>query len=305
MGTVIQEERLGSFQSGACYYCVVSRLDRLLDYYRASEQDRDRCHHRLCELYEASGEGLAYPELLREGYRLLDEEFDFRGDLWEVKRRMNERALELYSMLKLYIRKSSNPFAQAARIVLAALNIDFYGLESSEIHALIRERLREPLHVDHLLALEEACRRGRRVLYLGAGEGSIVFDRLFIQQMRSREVVYVVNRSRYAGLSVCGQDADYADIRQCARVLENGCDAPITILSHASDRFMEAYGSADTIVAVGQTHLESLYGYGDPRLYALVQSRCECTVDALDLPVGSWGVLNVEDQLKTLGRTGG
>lgn len=281
-----------------CLECVQGRLERLLDLYDAQGQERAQCRAALEGTFASLGPTAFPPELLREAYRAVAEQFTTPGALWPIKQQMNDHALELLSLLKMRLRVSGAGFQLATRFVLAGLQVDFLRDSHARMLAQIDSVSRGRLAADHSRALERACGPHRRVLYIGGQAGGIMLDRLLIQQMGSQEITYAINGTRYAGLAVCGQDAAYADMRSQATVLETGCGAPVPLLPYASERFRQAYQQAHTIVVVGQTALESLIPQYDPRLYVLLHARCPCAATRLHLPQGVPAVLNLSRWLK-------
>lgn len=286
------------FGGPVCKECIQKRIEGLLNLYRAEGKAREECLSALIETYSSLSDRVPPPVLLREAHRAVAQQFGKENSLWPVKRAMNDRALEQLSLLKMRLKVSHTPFALAARFVLAGLGVDFLRDSPSSIVNALDRMARAELTIDHSAALEKACRARRRVLYIGGRAGGIMLDRLLIQRMGSREIIYAVNSLHQAGLNVCGQDAAYADIRSCARVLETGCEAPVPLLDYASERFREAYRAAHTIVVVGQSALEALFPLRDPRLFVLMRAQCPCATEQLGLSAGQAAIFNLEQQLK-------
>ena len=58
-------------------------------------------------------------------------------------------------------------------------------------------------------------------------------------------------------------------------VIENGFDAPSTLLDYCSKEFLEAYKHADLIISKGQGNFEGLMDEKDKEIYFLLMAKCE------------------------------
>jgi uncharacterized protein with ATP-grasp and redox domains len=81
-------------------------------------------------------------------------------------------------------------------------------------------------------------------------------------------------------------DAEYTGLTKVANVVDNGSDAPGTILSDCSDAFRRHFELADMIISKGQGNYETLVDSPRPIWFLL---RVKCPVIARDLkcPVGT------------------
>jgi uncharacterized protein with ATP-grasp and redox domains len=82
-------------------------------------------------------------------------------------------------------------------------------------------------------------------------------------------------------------DAIAAGIDQVATIVENGSDAPGTILSKCSSEFTKLYDKAPMIIVKGQGNYEMLSENG-PRLFFLLQAKCVMIAHDLNVPKGSF-----------------
>ena len=57
------------------------------------------------------------------------------------------------------------------------------------------------------------------------------------------------------------------------RVIDNGTDAPGTVLSMCSDNFLEYFNSADLIISKGQGNYETL-SEEDKNIFFLFKAKC-------------------------------
>jgi len=129
------------------------------------------------------------------------------------------------------------------------------------------------------------------VLYLGDNAGEIVFDKLFIQTMNHKRIIYAVR-----GMPVINdatmEDAEYVGMKESARVISNGYDAPSTIVDKSSDEFKSYFYSASLIISKGQGNLEGLVHLNDKRIFFLLMVKCNVMAEYLRVEKDSFVVFN-------------
>jgi uncharacterized protein with ATP-grasp and redox domains len=205
-----------------------------------------------------------------------------------LKQQFNQMALDLYPRLKAQVSSAENAFETAARLALAGNVIDFgigRMLESAQITATIELALSANLEGDIQL-LERAARKARSILYLGDNCGEIVFDRLFIEQLIPDRVTYVV-RSAPIINDVTMDDARFTGMTDQTRVIDNGSDAPGTLLPECSPEFKAAFENADLIIAKGQGNYETLHASDRPIVFML-NVKCPAVARHIGQEIGSY-----------------
>jgi uncharacterized protein with ATP-grasp and redox domains len=86
------------------------------------------------------------------------------------------------------------------------------------------------------------------------------------------------------------RDAVAAGIPDIARLIDNGSDAPGTILTDCSDEFRREFEDADVIISKGQGNYETLCDEGAP-LFFLFKVKCTTVARHCGLPLGSHALL--------------
>jgi uncharacterized protein with ATP-grasp and redox domains len=114
--------------------------------------------------------------------------------------------------------------------------------------------------------------------------GRLVFDRLLLERLpkggpwwRAREAV--INDATIV-------DARAAGIHEVAEVIDNGSDAPGTVLPDCSPEFRKAFWEADVIISKGQGNFETLSGIRAP-VYFLFKVKCPVIAAHAGLPLGT------------------
>jgi damage-control phosphatase, subfamily I len=213
-------------------------------------------------------------------------------DLFAVERQAgNQIAMDLYKFWKTRVQASADPFNLALRIAIAGNIMDYGAASSFDINQAITNVITAEFAIDHSSCLKKKISESETILYLGDNAGEIVFDRLFIETINAKNVVYAVKSAPVLN-DVILKDAKETGMGLVARVISNGYDAPSTILPECSREFMELFDSADLIISKGQGNLEGLFYQKDPRLFFLLMAKCDPIADLLRVIKGGLVVAN-------------
>jgi uncharacterized protein with ATP-grasp and redox domains len=206
-----------------------------------------------------------------------------------IKDRFNRLALALYPELEKRIEGSRDPLETAVRLAIAGNIIDFGStrdLDDSRVKETIESSLIAPLSESAVEDLRESAGRATSILYLGDNAGEIVFDRLLIEQLPRQKVTYVVRGSPVINDATMS-DALATGMTDLVEVIDNGSDAPGTILETCSLAFRRRFQAADLVIAKGQGNYETL-SEADKSIFYLLKVKCPviardigCDVDDL------------------------
>jgi hypothetical protein len=86
------------------------------------------------------------------------------------------------------------------------------------------------------------------------------------------------------------EDADDVGLSDLVEVIDNGSDAPGTVLDDCSEAFRERFQRADLIIAKGQGNYESLCDTA-ANIYFLFKVKCSVVGEHAGLAVGSHALL--------------
>ncbi|MBN2473101.1 MAG: DUF89 family protein [Pirellulales bacterium] len=192
----------------------------------------------------------------------------------EAKDWSNRIALAWYPTLRTWVEDSAKPLETAVRLAIAGNVIDFgvnSRLSEADVHQSITHALSEPLEGD-LEEFTAACSEVDQVLYLADNAGEIVFDRLLIEQLPAGKVTVGVRGSPVINDATLA-DARAAGLHEVAQIIENGSDAPGTLLDDCSEPFRDRFERADLVIAKGQGNYETLSEV-DREVYFLLKAKC-------------------------------
>ena len=209
-------------------------------------------------------------------------EFAPRADPYrEIKGRFNAMCLDMVDEVRRTISKSRNPFETSLRIALAGNIIDFGpGAELNEevIRRALKQALAQKLDGDEVRTLQDTIFNGNRILYIGDNAGEIVFDKLFIEQLPTEKITYVVRGGPTLNDSTM-EDARMVGMDRVVRVITTGVDMPGAALPFCSEDFLDEYERADFVIAKGQGNYEAL---SDEKKNIFFLLKMKCPIIARD-----------------------
>jgi hypothetical protein len=204
----------------------------------------------------------------------------------ELKIKYNQYALDLYPEMKATISDSLNRFETGVRLAIAGNIIDFGAslvVDQTMINQTIQSSLTDPLigNTDHL---SDAISEANKILFLGDNTGEIVFDRLLIEILPMHKVIYSVR-----GMPVLNdatmEDAVQTGMTDTVQVIDNGSDAPGTLLEDCSKKFLKIFNEADLIIAKGQGNFETL-SHMNKNIYFLLKAKCPVIANHIGCKTG-------------------
>lgn len=270
--------------------CLACFLRQTLESARLATADTV-AHERLMHLALGALAGLdlaqSPPAAVQTIQRLLRRATGVADPYHEAKRRFTVLALGLLPGLQHQIRQAADPFGAAVRLAIAGNVIDLgakSGLGEGEASAAISRALAEPL-VGDLEKFRQAVAGAARILYLTDNAGEIVLDRLLIGQLPPGRVTLAVRGAPVLN-DATREDAEAAGLSALAEIVDNGSDAPGTLLADCSPDFQQRFRAADVIVAKGQGNFESLADAA-PGVFFLFRVKCAAVAAQIGQPVGA------------------
>lgn len=204
-----------------------------------------------------------------------------------AKQHQNRVALSLLPDLIAELETASDPLEKGVRLAIAGNVIDM-GINGNVTEIDLRHSVSQVLAESVAGEMEdfrEAVSKARSILYLADNAGEIVFDRLLIEQLGTARVTMAVRGFPILN-DATKEDARAAGLHEMVEVIDNGSDAPGTLLGQCSKNFVRRFTQADLIIAKGQGNFETLSD--DPRnIFFLFKVKCPVIADHVGLPIGS------------------
>ena len=275
-----------------CIPCFVRQTNEILRNTIDNDKDRWEIMQQVLRDLADYDFRVSPPEAATRIHRLIRKKTGLEDPYREAKRRSNEIALQLYPELKTRIKTSLDPWETALRLAIAGNIIDL-GIKNevnlSDIERSIEDALRQPLTDGNAAKMKADVEAAGNILYIGDNAGEIVFDRLFIEEMPTEKVTFVV-RGYPAINDALMEDAEAVGLTDIVNVIDNGSDAPGTLLADCSSEFLRAFKNADLIIAKGQGNYETLSDVPKP-IYFLFRVKCHVIAYDAGIEVGKIAVI--------------
>ena len=232
--------------------------------------------------------GQSPPATAQVMHRFIREATGVKDPYSGVKNRFNNLALKMYPELKKLVESSIEPLGTAVRLAIAGNIIDCgvnLEIPHDKVEDAVAESLRRSLDGQALDEFRQEIDQAQDILYLGDNAGEIVFDRLLIEQLPCEKITFVVKGGPILN-DALAEDAEAVGLADIVRVVDNGSDAPGTILEDCSEEFRGRFDEADMVIAKGQGNYETLSGV-DRRVFFMLQPKCKVLAEDLGREIGS------------------
>lgn len=204
-----------------------------------------------------------------------------------AKQRQNLMALSLLPHLRALIDAASDPLDTALRVAVAGNAIDMgvtAALNETDLRLAVEQALKEPLAGDHQEFRHE-LEFADSILYLADNAGEIALDRLLVEQLGPARVTVVVRGSPVLN-DATRVDAQAVGLDSIVEVIDNGSDAPGTILADCSEELRQRFADSDLVIAKGQGNFESL-NEEPGNVFFLFKVKCPVVANGVGAPVGT------------------
>jgi len=227
------------------------------------------------------------PVLAQRVHRRLREMTGVDDPYRENKDRLNSIVMKMIPGLREKVESASDPFSMAIRLAIAGNVIDMGingNLTEADVRLAVNQALIDPLF-GVLDRFRQAVAKAQSILYLADNAGEIAFDRLLIERILPERVTVVVRGAPVIN-DATRDDALAAGLDKIVEIIDNGSDAPGTILTDCSLEFRQRFAVADLIIAKGVGNFETLNDKPG-NLFFLFKVKCSLIADHVNQPIGT------------------
>lgn len=268
-----------------CYYCHCKTRDKLIEKFELSADKADSATFQIDNYLQHNWQ-LSNPIIATNIHRIIKQNANVDDLYAKEKATINKLLLKKYEIYKSIVSESNTPLQTAAKLAVIGNIID-YGAHSvpDQIELFINEYLQKDIAINHFAELEKAIDKANSVLYIGDNAGEIVFDMLFIETMKHKNVTFAVRNEPIIN-DVTVKEAYAIGMNFHCHIITNGNDAPSTILELCSNNFINAFQEADLIISKGQGNYEGLMENTKENLYFLLIAKCEPIAELIGVNKG-------------------
>lgn len=281
--------------------CIPCLIRQAIDASRFSSPDYEFQERVLREILKKLSEtefSLTPPEIAAEIHRMLRGLSGNSDPYKSVKNSFNNLILSMAEKLKEKIKRADDPLLAATRLAIAGNVIDS-GVKSRLTEDEVLKSIESSYSEELAGNADEFIREislAKKILYIADNAGEIIFDRLLIEKIGPERVTLAVR-----GFPVINDatidDARIAGLDKLVTVIENGSDAPGTILAECSEEFKKIFNDADMIIAKGQGNYETLCDE-NKKIFFLLKVKCHIISDHTGLPVGTHAIIKSQPSIK-------
>jgi uncharacterized protein with ATP-grasp and redox domains len=272
-----------------CISCFVQQTISTLRRISDDEALQEEALRKVLLLLSEINLNVPPPVMAQPIYRTIREVTGNADPFSQEKTNQNIYAHSLVPEIKERYHNDPDLFIKMLRLSIAGNSIDSgvnSAVKSEDVLKSIHCSMETPIDMKAVNALRNAITEANTILYLGDNAGEIVFDKLLIEQMPHDKVTYVVRGAPIIN-DVTIKDAQQVKMDELVAVIDNGSDAPGTILDDCAQGFRERFWSADLIIAKGQGNYETLSGV-DKNIFFLLQAKCPVIARDIGCEVGSF-----------------
>ncbi len=269
--------------------CIPCFVRQALDSVRLATDDtkiQEQILRRVLDLAGKMDFNSSPPAMAQKIHREIKQLAKTNDPYRQKKHHFNEFALRLFPKFRDLAAHSKDPFEMAVRLAIAGNIIDLgvkSSLELPEAEAVIGKTLTDSFDTSDMAAFKKAADKAQNILYLADNAGEIVFDKFLIEQIGPEKITLVVKGAPVINDATI-DDAKAAGLSDLVKVIDNGDDAPGTILEFCSEEFKQRFEKADLIIAKGQGNFESLSDV-DKNIFFILRAKCPVIAEHLACPI--------------------
>ncbi len=197
--------------------------------------------------------------------------------------------LKIENELENIIENSNDKFLSAMKLAITGNIIDFgpkHEITKEMVLKKVYEAENASLVIDRSNELYNKLKESKKLLYIGDNCGEIVFDKVFINYMKKEfpllEITFAV-RGKPAINDITIDDAIETGIDKIVKIIDNGDDAPGTIIEDVKDEFREIFYNSDIIISKGQGNYETLNDIDRDDVFFLFMAKCDVIAGKLNV----------------------
>lgn len=257
-----------------CIPCFVRQAADAVKLSAVSEEEQNRLMRHVLGWFGDIDLSQSPPAAAQMIHRQLRSRLAVNDPYRASKNRHNDLAAKLVPSIRRRIAESFDPLTMAVRYAITGNIIDLGAKNNvgyGEIYTELQSAPMQPIFGE-LETFKQTAARAKTILYLADNAGEIFFDRLLIERLDARKVTLVVRGAPVINDATL-DDAKAARLADIATVMDNGSDAPGTLLGDCSAEFVRQFAEADMVIAKGQGNFESL---SDERrdIFFLFRAKC-------------------------------
>ncbi len=277
-----------------CGPCMLNRV--LLFCRNEDESVKYKVIREVCRLFsEKFSDSTSTTRIAYERNKIIERITKNMDPMKEIKEKSLKASLEVYPKLRDYtenIKNEKERFKATLKIALAGNILEFGARDHSvnlndlkdEIFSVVNGRLA----IDDSDEIYRRAKKSGEILYVTDNAGELVFDRIFIDELKKYAKISVAPLSRPVQDDASVGDLKIAGISGCEIIPRSDCIG--VWFERCTPEFLEKWDNADLIIAKGMACYETLTDYKEKtkgKVGLLMKVKCMPVSRHINAPLGS------------------
>jgi len=268
--------------------CIPCFIRQALEASKMATEDKTRQEKALkavlSELKKTSLKDKIPPQIARKVHRIVRAVTKNNDPYKKVKDKYNKKALKMYPSLKRRVAQSKDRLLTATKLAIAGNIIDFGPGSKFDLEKTIKDVLVQDFEINHFNQFRKALNSSKKIIYMGDNAGEIVFDRILLEELKNKEISFVVKGGPIIN-DATTEDARFVGTYKIARieVISNG--DPGTGPDRQSKEFINKLKNADLVISKGQGNYEALSEV-DANIFFLLKVKCPLIARDIEAKIG-------------------
>jgi len=261
-----------------CIPCTFQQCVNTLNVSRVSDTVKKKTIKALLRMMEKVDFRLPPAQNSDLAYLACREVTGIADPYYQLKRKYNNLALEVYPKLKKLVDTSADPLYTAVKVSVEGniidLGLNFNKEGKLDFDQILKDIGDIPLAANDFGRFKNDLEKAENILYISDNAGEIVFDRVFLEELikEQNNIVFSVKSGPIIN-DATREDAEEAGINNLVKVIETGSDRSGVNFQYASEEFLKEFKKADLIISKGQANFECLDGV-DKNIYFILKAKC-------------------------------
>lgn len=216
---------------------------------------------------------------------VLSKYVDVRKMYRQLKESNLEKAKRYIPYLTHLIEGAADRLEMSIRASIAGNIIDPGPNPNFDLEREINTITSKNINLDAYPKFKEDYKKAKSILFIADNYEEALFDKLLIQQMHSKEIIFAVRSTEILN-DITFEDSMKLEINKLCKVIESGSSIAGTDLNQCNDEFINLFENSDLVIAKGQGNLETLLDVKRP-VYFMFKVKCEVISELCGYPIGS------------------
>lgn len=226
------------------------------------------------------------PDLARDIHSVVKKRTGVADPYNDIKQRDIKAAKNVYPILKDFLLQKNDELYWALKISATGNIIDSAISNFVDIKGCVEAEVEKDFGVCDINGFEEKIKNAKTILIIGDNSGETVFDKVLIEHLAPKNVVYAVRGEPILNDATMAE-AIQSGLDECATIISSGSDSPGAILERCNKEFVDIFYGADVVISKGQGNFEALSDC-DREIYFLLKAKCDMVAEILGVNVNEY-----------------